>query len=210
MIYDTLYRHNQALSPAGLEAIPAALHALNAAVDDCTRAGKSVACDAAVILLIHNLADIVDRHAPDVDALRIRCMLDRSSVEAAPAFLAIAGNSVGGNAPAKRTFHYQTRRALTHLADAIGLEPTATQITSALGADHEDGTSQLAHPDVAIRVVPRAFLAGGEVSFNRCDRGEAAGRVHHAPIVELIDPIAFARRLAGTVGGRFARERLAA
>lgn len=40
MFYDTLYRHNQALAPDGLETLPAALHALNAAVDDCRRAAR--------------------------------------------------------------------------------------------------------------------------------------------------------------------------
>src|SRR3546814_15086163 len=77
MFYDTLYRHNQALSPAGLDHLPAALHALNAAVDDCQRAGKPVASDAATLLLIRHLADVAERDAPSAAALRRRCEADR-------------------------------------------------------------------------------------------------------------------------------------
>ena len=200
MIYDTTYRHNQALFPDGLETVPAALHALNAAVDDCRRAGKSIPEDAAVILLIRNLADSVERSAPSIAELRRRCVADRAETVASPALLAIAGNSVGGDHAAKRTFHYQARRALARLAEAIGLEPDVARINTALGADHDDGTSELRHPDIGIRVVPRSFLPDSEISFNRCANGEPAGRVHLAPIAELLDATAFSRRLAATVG----------
>ena len=209
MFYDTLYRHNQALFPDGLETIPAALHALNAAVEDCRRAGKPINHDAAVMLLIRNLADIAERSAPDVSVLRLRCVGDRAAVIAAPALLDIAGNHVGGDRAAKRTFHFQARRALTGLAEAIGLDPEETRIDSALGADHEDGTTELRHAEIGIRVVPRSFLPASEISFFRCVDGEPAGKVHLAPISELLDPTAFARRLAATVGS-IAAQRLAA
>lgn len=200
MFYDTLYRHNQALSPHGLETIPAALHALNAAVDDCRRAGKPIAGDAAVLLLTRNLADAAERSAPSISELRLRCAADRDAVLSSPALLDIAGSSVANDYPAKRTFHYQARRALTRLAEAIGLDPDDARINSALGADHEDGITELRHADIGIRVVPRSFLPDSEISFNRCVRGEPAGRVHLAPIAELLDAAAFLRRLAATLG----------
>ena len=200
MFYDTTYRHNQALSPAGLETIPAALHALNAAVDDCRRAGKPIAHEAAIILLIRALADAADRSALSASELRLRCVADRAAVLASPALFDIAGNSVGGDYRAKRTFHYQTRRALTRLAEAIGLDPDTAGINSDLGADHEDGTTELRHADIGIRVVPRSFLPDSEISFNRCRNGEPAGKVYLAPIAELLDTAAFVRRLASTVG----------
>jgi len=103
MLYDTIYRQNQALSPAGLETLPAALHALNAAVDDCRRAGKPLDRDAAIILLIRNLADVADRDAPSTNDMRLRCAEDRQATIAAPALLDIAGNSVVGDPAAKRT-----------------------------------------------------------------------------------------------------------
>lgn len=200
MFYDTLYRHNQALSPAGLESVPGALHALNAAVDDCRRAGKSIAADASILLLIRNLADVAERTAPSMSELRRRCQMDRSAVEASPALLDIAGNSVGGNYPAKRTFHYQARRALARLAEAIGLDPDDARINTAMGRDDDDGTSELRHVDLSIRVVPLSFLPDSEITFNRCRNGEPAGQVHRAPIAELLDAAAFHRRLTTTIG----------
>jgi hypothetical protein len=200
MFYDTVYRHNQALSPAGLETVPAALYALNVAVEDCRRAGKPIGHDAAIILLIRTLADVAERSAPSTSELLMRCVVDRAAVLASPALLDIAGNSVSGNYPAKRTFHYQARRALARLAEVIGLDPGTARINSALGADHEDGTTELRHADIGIRVVPRSFLPDSEISFNRCRGGEPAGKVYLAPVAELLDTSAFARRLAATVG----------
>lgn len=209
MFYDTSYRHSQALLPSGLETIPAALHALNAAVDDCRRAGKPIARDPAIILLIRNLADVAQRLAPGFDELRLRCVADRAAVMAAPALLDIAGHSVAGDRAAKRTFHYQARRALGHLAEALGLDRDVAQINSVIGSDHDDGTSELRHADIGIRVVPRSFLPDSEISFNRCVSGEPAGKVHLAPIAELLDPAVFSRRLAATIG-RIGALRLAA
>jgi hypothetical protein len=200
MKYDTLYRHNQALFPGGLDTLPAALHALNAAVDDCRRAGKSLAADAATLLLIRNLADVADRDAPSVNCLRKRCRLDREAVIAGPALLAIAGNDIAFDRPAKRTFHYQARRALAHLLAAIGLDPDDARISTVIHNDRDEGTSELRHADIAIRVVPRGLVPGLELSFHRCRDGQDAGKVHQAPIAELLDAAAFARRLASTIG----------
>ena len=200
MKYDTLYRHNQALFPDGLESLPTALHALNAAVEDCRRAGKSLAADAATLLLIRNLADVADRDAPSVNCLRERCRLDREAVIAGPALLAIAGNDIAFDRPAKRTFHYQARRALAHLLAAIGLDPDDARISTVIHNDRDEGTSELRHADIAIRVVPRGLVPGLELSFHRCRDGQDAGKVHRAPIAELLDAAAFARRLASTIG----------
>jgi|CoawatStandDraft_6_1074263.scaffolds.fasta_scaffold05280_5 hypothetical protein len=200
MFYDTLYRHNQALAPTGLESVPSALHALNAAVDDCRRAGKSIAADASILLLIRSLADAAERAAPSVSELRRRCQLDRSTVEASPALLAIAGNSVGGDYLAKTTFHYQARRALAQLAEAIGLNSNDVRINTAMGRDDDDGTTELRHADLSIRVVPRSFLPDSEITFNRCRSGEHAGPVQRAPIAELLDTAAFQRRLTAANG----------
>lgn len=200
MLYDTLYRHNQALAPDGLETLLAALHALNAAVDDCRCAGKPIAHDAAIMLLIRNLADVAERSAPSTAELRLRCVSDRAGIIAAPALLHIAGHSVAGDHAAKRTFHCQARRALTRLAESIGLDPATARVNSTLGTDRDDGTSELRHADLGIRVVPRSFLPDSEISFNRCVSGEPAGKVHLAPIAELLHATAFSRRLAATIG----------
>ena len=76
MLYDTHYRHNEALSPEALGTLPAALHALNAGVDDCRRAGKPIDRDASILLLIRNLASVAERecaqHQRAASALRGR------------------------------------------------------------------------------------------------------------------------------------------
>lgn len=200
MLYDTTYRNHQALSPSGLETLPAALHALNAAVDDCRRAGKPIARDAAVLLLIRNLAVVADRAPAASGDLRLACVADRATVLASPALLDIAGHSIGGDCAAKRAFHAQARQALSRLAEGLGLEDGLTRIRSALGPDDDDGVTELCHPDIGIRVRPRSFLPDSEISFNRCRQGEPASRNHLAPIAELLDPPAFARRLATTIG----------
>jgi len=197
--YDTLYRHNQALSPAGLETLPAAFHALHAAVEDCLRSGKPLVRDAAILLLIRNLADVADRDAPSVNELRRRCDEDRLAVIASPALLDIAGNDIACDRQAKRTFHYQARRALARLLAAIGLNPDDARINTVIHSDLDEGVTELRHVDIAIRVVPRGLVPGLELSFHRCRDGQDAGRVHRAPIAELLDASAFSRRLAATI-----------
>ncbi len=200
MFYDTCYRHNEALQPDALASVPNALHALNAAIEDCRRAGKAPDDDAAVLLLIRNLSDVAERTAPSPFELRARCARDRDAVISYPAFLSIAGNSVGDNLPAKRTFHFQVRRQLRRLAEAIGIDPDAARINSLLGRDHEDGMTELHHADIGIRVMPRGFLPDCEISFWRCRNGAPAGRSHSAPIAELLDTAAFECRLVSVIG----------
>ena len=200
MFYDTHYRHNDALHPDALTSIPSALHALNAAVDDCRRAGKSPGDDAAILLLVRNLADVAERCAPSPAELRIRCALDRRDVIDTPALLSIAGNPIAGNDAAKRAFHYQARRALYHLAAAVGIDPDTARINTALGNDASEGATELAHADIGIRVVPSGFLPDHEISFWRCRGGQTAGKAHAAPISELLDAAAFDRRLTAAIG----------
>ncbi len=200
MLYDTIYRHNQALSPAGLETLPAALHVLNAAADDCRRAGKPLNRDAAILLLIRNLAVVAERSAPSMTELRLRCAEDRNAVVSGSALLDIAGNSVAGDVAAKQTFHRHARLALASLAEALCLEPHDLRIDTDIGGLSDDGTTELRHADLSIRVVPRSFLADSEITFNRCRSGEHAGPVQRAPIAELLDAAAFQRRLTATIG----------
>ncbi|MEO5599081.1 MAG: hypothetical protein ABIQ66_10730 [Novosphingobium sp.] len=200
MFYDTHYRHNEALHPDALTTVTNALQALNAGVEDCRRAGKSPERDAAILLLIRNLADVADCDAPSPAQLRIRCALDRRDVIASPALLDIAGGRIADNYPAKRTFHYQARRALYHLVEAIGIDPDSARINSALGNESSEGTTELHHDVIGIRVVPRGFLPECEISFWRCRDGQCASKVYSAPIAELLDAPAFEHRLTGTIG----------
>lgn len=196
MLYDTLYRHNQALAEDAAAAVGIALHALTAAIEDCRRAGKAVERDAAILLLMRALGDSATRAAPDLDALRARCAADRAAIIASPALLAIAGHSVGDLPVAKRTFHAEARRALLRLAEALGFEEPDVRIVAMPGATHDDGVTELRHPDLTVRIVPRSFLPDTEVSFFRCSNGQPAGRPFHAPARDLLDPGRFARRIA--------------
>ena len=200
MLYDTHYRHNEALSPEALGTLPAALHALNAGVDDCRRAGKPIDRDASILLLIRNLASVAERSAPSTNELGLRCAEDRNSVVARSSLLDIAGNSVAGDAAAKRTFHRQARLALASLAETVGLEAHDVRIDTDMGAIAGDGTTELRHADLSIRVRPYSFLPDSEITFNRCRGGEHAGPVQRAPIAELLDVSTFQRRLTATVG----------
>ena len=200
MLYETHYRHDEALSPEALGTLPAALHALNAGVDDCRRAGKPIDRDASILLLIRNLASVAERGAPSTNELRLRCAEDRGSVIAGSALLGITGNSVAGDAVAKRTFHRQARLALASLAETIGLEAHDVRIDTDLGGIADDGTTELRHADLSIRVRPQNFLPDSEITFNRCRGSEHAGPVQRAPIAELLDLSTFQRRLTATVG----------
>ena len=200
MFYETHYRHNEGLSPEALGTLPAALHALNAGVDDCRRAGKPIGRDASILLLIRNLASVAERGAPSTNELRLRCAEDRNSVISGSALLDIAGNSVAGDAMAKRTFHRQARLALASLAETIGLDAHDVRIDTDMGGIAGDGTTELRHADLSIRVRPHSFLPDSEITFNRCRGGEHAGPVQRAPIAELLDVSTFQRRLTATVG----------
>ncbi len=200
MLYNTHYCHNEALSPDALGTLPAALHALNAGVDDCRRAGKPIDRDASILLLIRNLASVAEFGAPSTNELRLRCAEDRGTVITGSALLAIAGNSVAGDAAAKRTFHRQVRLALASLAEMIGLKPNDVRIVTDMGGIADDGTTELSHADLSIRVRPHSFLPNSEITFNRCRGGEHAGPVQRAPIAELLDVSAFQHRLTATVG----------
>ena len=143
MFYDTHYRHNEALSPKALGTLPAALHALNAGVDDCRRAGKPIDRDASILLLIRNLASVAERGAPSTNELRLRCAGDRNSVISGSALLDITGNIVAGDATAKRTFHRQARLALASLAETIGLEAHDVRIDTDNLEDKIDLTKKI-------------------------------------------------------------------
>jgi hypothetical protein len=98
---------------------------------------------------------VAERNASSISELRLRCKSDRAVVEATPALLDIAGNH-----SAKRAFHYQARRALTRLAEAIGFDPDDVRINTAMGRDDDEGTTELRHADIQITLRrQRQFMA---------------------------------------------------
>lgn len=200
MFYDVIYRHNEALAPDALTTLPAALHVVNAAVADCQRAGKEIANDAALLLLIRNLAAVAERATPDTASLRLACVSERSAVIETPALLDLADARIGGNQAAKRTFHFQARRALFRLAKTLGLDAGDLCISSDMGRADDEGRTTLRHTSIAIYVVPRGFVADSQITYNRCTSGCDSSPTHYASLADLLDVATFQRRLAATIG----------
>lgn len=200
MHYDTHYRHNDALHPDALTTIHTALHALNPAVEDCARAGKSPERDAAVLLLARNIGVVADRASPDAEELRVRCMLDRGDVVRHLALTAIAGNPLPSDAAAKRTFHAQARTALRVLAQALNIANDGVRIGTACHGGPGEGRTYLRHSRIEIEVVPRNLVTGHEVGIAAVSPGGAVGKTHWRPIADLLDPEAFARRIEAMIG----------
>jgi hypothetical protein len=196
MFYDVTYRHNEALAPDALIAVCAALNAVNAAAVDCRRAGKQVASDPALLLLIWNLAAVAERTAPNMASLRLACRSDRSAVINAPALLDLADSRIGGNQPAKRTFHYQARRALLRLARKLGLTTRDVHISSDMGRANDEGRTTLRHPSIAIYVIPRGFVPNRQITWNCCNDGCDTGPTHYASLADLMDAGALQCRIA--------------
>ena len=86
------------------------------------------------------------------------------------------------------------------LAQNLGLHADGCRITSTDERLPGEGSAELVHADLTILVVPRGLLAHREVSFWHCREGRVAGPMFDAPIAELLDPDAFARRLRATLG----------
>jgi hypothetical protein len=200
MFYDIIYRHNEALAPDALTTVSAALNAVNAAAIDCRRAGKQVAGDPALLLLIRNLAAVAERTAPDAASLRLACLSDRSAVIETPALLDLADTRIGGNQPAKRTFHYQARRALFRLAETLGLTTDDLHISSDMGRADDEGRTMLRHPSIAIYVIARGFVPNRQITYNLCDDGCDTGSTHYASLADLMDASALQSRIATMIG----------
>lgn len=210
MNYDTSYRFAQALAPDGLETLSAALHAVNAAVRDCERAGKPLARDPAIVLLIHNLARVADGIGLDHAALRQGCADGLSAVAGNPALIALAGHHLGHDPDAKRTFHVQARRALSRVGDALGLPETACRIRTDMGSDASSGDTSLEHAELFVTVAPWSVVAGREISIQaRCDRRDV-GISHRLPLAALLHPTRLAARIGAVLDPEGERQRRAA
>ena len=87
MSYDIAFRFQQALDPSALITLPTALHALNAAIEDCRNAGRPQDSDPAVLLLARHLGAIASQiERPNVD-LRRACMDAIANLRRKPALM---------------------------------------------------------------------------------------------------------------------------
>lgn len=197
MSYDVVYRFNEALDRRALTSLGATLHALNAAVGDCEQAGRSIESDPAILLLAHHLGSVAEARAPDRTELEQACRNAWAHSVEHPALLALRGQHLGHQARAKSTFHFQARRALLALADALALDPQLTRVGSRMGGAGDSGDSFLDHVDLYVSVVPWSPGADREIGYyRRRNRADAGFPMHHAPLPALLRPA----QLAGAIG----------
>jgi hypothetical protein len=118
-----------------------------------------------------------------------------------PALLALRGQQLGHHLQAKTTFHFQARRALVALADALVLDPDVTRIGSRMGGAGDSGESFLDHPDLFMTVAPWSLSTDREIGFyRRRDRADAGFPMHHAPLPALLSPQALASDIRAAIG----------
>ncbi|GLI98193.1 hypothetical protein [Sphingobium sp. BS19] len=197
MSYDIAARFQQALDPSALNTIPACLHALIAAIEDCRNAGKPQDVDPAVLLLARHLGTIAeDTGAPSIQ-LRHDCMDAVADLRRRPALIALANKGVGYDAPAKKLFHADGRKALKRLADALGLPCESYTIRSSPGGIAVSGEILLHGAEVYVQLSLGCLGPGHEVLFRRvAGRADHIGeRNHWASVNELVQPDRFAAHI---------------
>lgn len=197
MSYDIAFRYRQALDPSALITLPAALHALNAAITDCRNAGQSHESDPAVILLARHLGAIaLQIEAPDVE-LRRACMDAIADLRRKPELIALAHKGVSYDEPAKKLFHSLGRKALKRLADALRLPKGQYDLRSNVAGPAVSGEVTLHGVEVYVQLSLGAMGAGREVMFRKvAGRKDYVGdRNHFASVHDLMSPDTFAARI---------------
>lgn len=201
MTYDIALRFQQALDPSGLDSIAACLHAIQAAAKDCRNAGKPFECDPAVALLCRHLGDVAVAKAPDRTALRALCAEAIADLGRKPVLATLALRGVGHDDAAKRLFHSEARKALRRLADALSLESDSYDLRVCAGGPAVSGEVVLHGEQLYVQVSLSGY-GPGDILYRRVrDRRDYCGlRNHSATMRELLDPVAFAAKIAADLG----------
>lgn len=201
MHYDVVYRFNEALDRRALTTVGTSLRALSAAVRDCEAAGRAIDSDPAILLLAHHLGEVAGAQAPDRVVLEQACRRAWARTVEHPALLALRGQKLGHHLQAKTTFHFQARRALQVLADALALDPDMVRIGTRMGGADDSGDSFLDHPDLFVSVASWSMADGREIGFyRRRHRADAGFPMHHAPLPDLLRPARLAATIQATLG----------
>lgn len=196
MSYDVAFRHAQALDPSGCTTIAATLHVLEAAITDCRNAGKDIECDPAVILLARHFSTVCASKASEAE-MRQACMTEIAAIRGSPTLPVLCQRGVAYDAPAKRTFHAEGRRALLRFADALGLAPGAYSIRSNPAGPAVSGDITLHGQNLWMQLSISPFGPGHEICFRRVrGRDDHIGeRNHWASVQELLTPDRLADRV---------------
>jgi hypothetical protein len=197
MSYDIAFRFQQALDPSALITLSTALHALNAAIEDCRNAGRAQEEDPAVVLLARHLGTLAaEIERPNVD-LRRACMEAIADLRRKPALIALAHRGVAYDERAKKLFHFDGRKALRALADALGLSDESYDIRSNRGGIAVSGEVTLHGENIYVQLSLGCMGAGREVMFRKvAGRKDYVGdRNNWASVHELLQPARFAARI---------------
>lgn len=197
MSYDIAFRFQQALDPSALTTLPNCLHALNAAIEDCRNAGKPDGNDPAVTLLARHLGAIAAANAVSDTQLRRACLDSIAELKRKPALIALAHKGVAYDAPAKKLFHSDGRKALRRLADALGLAEDNYDIRSNQAGVAVSGEITLHGESIYVQLSLGCMGPGREVLFRRVTgRKDYCGeRNHFASVHELLSTDRFAARI---------------
>ncbi|GLT01029.1 hypothetical protein GCM10007897_24200 [Sphingobium jiangsuense] len=202
MSYDIAFRFQQALDPSALITLPTALHALNAAIEDCRNAGRPQDSDPAVILLARHLGSIASRiERPNVELRRV-CMDAIADLRRKPALIALAHKGVAYDERAKKLFHSDGRKALRALADALDLADDSYDLRSNRGGIAVSGEVTLHGTAIYVQLSLGLMGAGREVMFRKVSgRTDFVGeRNHWASVHDLLQPARFAARICRELG----------
>lgn len=196
MSYDVAFRHSQALDPSGCITIAATLHILEAAITDCRNAGKDIETDPAVILIARHFSRVCTDRPPEAE-LRKACMAQIADIRARPTLHILCERGVAYDAPAKRAFHAEGRRALLRLADALGLAPGSYTVRSNQAGPGVSGDITLHADEIWAQLSVSLIGPDHEICFRRVrGRDDHIGeRNHWASVRELLDPVRLADRI---------------
>lgn len=197
MSYDIPFRYQQALDPSALATVPTALHALNAAIDDCRNAGRSHECDPAVILLARHLGTLASQIQRPNGDLRRACIEAIADLRRKPSLIALAHKGVAYDERAKKLFHSDGRKALRALGDALGLAEDSYGIASQRGGVAVSGEVTLHGDHLYVQLSLGCMGAGREVMFRKvAGRKDFVGeRNHWASVHDLVQPNRLAARI---------------
>lgn len=152
-------------------------------------------------MLCRHLGDVAVANAPDRSALRTLCAEAIADLARRPVLATLALRGVGHDDAAKRLFHNEARKALRRLANALGLEPGRYDLRVCAGGPAVSGEVILHGEQLYVQVSLSGY-GPNQLLYRRVrDRRDYCGlRNHWATIRDLLDPVAFAAKIAADLG----------
>jgi hypothetical protein len=197
MPYDIAFRFQQALDPSAFATLPAALHALTTAIEDCRNAGLPHDGDPAVLLLARHLGTVAAGMGRPDGELRRACMDAIAELRREPALIALAHKGVAQADHAQKLFHADGRKAMRRLAEALGLSEDQYDLRPNKAGPAVSGEITLHGHEAYVQLSIGRMGPGNEVMFRRVTGREDyhGDRNHWASVQELVQPERFAERI---------------